>query len=98
MKLLKGGAHLSTSGVTTLHDEEKFLIQCPNTCIIYVIQKKRSSSNECYYITPQRITIRRDERRHAIFQYYGDGLRRIHFRDSQIDWAIRSGNFMIKEI
>ena len=95
MKLLKGGV---ASGILTIRDEEQFLVQCPATGIVYVLQKKRSSMRDCYYITPQSTSDGRDNMRHAIFQYFSGGNRRVHFSDSQIDWAIRSGNFTIKEV
>lgn len=98
MKLLKGGAHLGGSGIIGMHDNGRFLVQCPDTGGVYVLQKMRSSNRECYYITPQFNAVEQDDMRHAIFQYYGDGNRRVHFSDSQIDWAIRSGNFVIERV
>ena len=98
MKLLKGGVGVAVSGIIEVRDEARFLVQCPITGIVYVLQKRRSSSRECYYITPQTISTRRINRRHAIFQYSSEGNRRVHFNDSQIDLAIRSGNFSIQEV
>lgn len=98
MKLIKGGVDIAVSGIIDVWDEAHFLLQCPDTGVVHVLEKRRSSSRDCYYITPQTISDGRVNKRHAIFQYFDDGNRRIHFSDSQIDWAIRSGNFTIKEI
>ncbi len=98
MKLIKGGVDVDVSGITDVWDEAKFLLQCPNTGTVYVLQKRRSSSRECYYITPQNISSGQVNKRRAIFQYSSGGNRRVHFNDSQIDLAIRSGNFSIKEV
>ena len=98
MKLIKGGVDVGVSGIINVWDEAKFLIQCPSTGIVYLLQKRRSSSRECYYITPQSTSHGRANKRCAIFQYSNEDNRRVHFSDNQIDWAIRSGNFIIKEV
>ena len=98
MKLLKGGAHLSISGVIDIRDGDSFLVQCPATGIVHILQKKRSSRRECYYITPQQSIRGQYIERHAIFQYHGYGNRCIHFNDAQIDFVIRSGNFKIEKV
>ena len=98
MKLVKGGLDVGVSNITTLRDDGKFLLQCPSTGIVYVLHKMRSSRRECYYITPQRSVSDRSTGRSAVFQWGGDGRRRIHFSDTQIDWAIRTGNFTIEKV
>ena len=98
MKLLKGGVHLAVSGVTNIPNDGEFLIQCPATGIVYVLRKVQSSRTDSYYITPQQAISGQYAKRYAIFQYHGNGRRRIHFNDAQIDWAIRSGNFKIERV
>ena len=99
MKLVKGGLDVGVSDITTIRDGGKFLLQCPSTGIVYVLHKMRSSMRECYYITPQCSTVgNHDVERSAVFQRGSDSRRRVHFSNTQIDWAIRTGNFTIERV
>ena len=98
MKLVKGGLDVGVSDVTTIRDGGKFLLQCPSTGVVYVLQKKRSSRRECYYITPQCSVNHHNTERSAVFQRGSDSRRRVHFSDTQIDWAIRTSNFTIEKV
>lgn len=81
-----------------LCDNDRFLLQCPSTGIVYIMNKMRSSRRDCYYITPQCSVGNHSAERSAVFQRGSDGSRRVHFNDTQIDWAIRTGNFTIEKV